>query len=768
MSRNCRIALCVVVAAVPVLSSRVAAQRIPIRPGELSAPVARASAMARLATDVLARYPAADRDRVLDNRFRLELVAGQLDEAAKTVAALRARRERGRGAARELRALDIEDELYVAAARLRSRPGGAFDRSFAQAVHAAIDTLDDGTAALVERGLLVPAAVLQPDVDRAIAAQRGHDAIALDSALVLLRAYQIAESHHLFGFLVPALVDQDDARRYVIRRNMLVDAPDGARLCVMVVRPRRAPARLPAVLRFTIYGDSSADMREARLTASHEYASVTGYTRGKMCSPDQPWPYTHDADDAATVIDWIARQPWSDGQVGMYSGSYEGFTQWAAAKRMPRALKTIMVGAPAAPGIDVPMEGNIVWSFEYAWPFYTTDNRTLDNATYDDYKRWNALSRAWYLSGRAYRDLDAIDGTPNPIFREWLSHPSYDAYWQGMIPYRGDFARIDIPVLQTAGYYFGGPGAALYYFTQHYKYNPRARDYLVIGPYDHFQAQRGVVGAMGDTAIDFAGYRIDPVARIDFVSGLRYQWLDYVLKHGPRPSLLADKVNYEVTGANVWKHAPSVARMSNGVRRFYLSNARQAGVYRLRDRPDARPGVTLTVDLASRADVDRQAPGGGIVDVAVDTANGLEFVSAPLAGRPELSGLFSGRLDFVTNKKDFDLSIALFELTAAGKYVQIPPLQLRASYADDLSRRRLLTPGKREHLDFTSMRLASHRFEPGSRLVAVMSVIKNAGQQINYGSGKDVNDETIKDAGAPLSITWFADSYIDIPVARPR
>ena len=37
---------------------------------------------------------------------------------------------------------------------------------------------------------------------------------------------------------------------------------------------------------------------------------------------------------------------------------------------------------------------------------------------------------------------------------------------------------------------------------------------------------------------------------------LRYDWFDHVLKGKPRPALLADRVNYEVTGANVWKHAP--------------------------------------------------------------------------------------------------------------------------------------------------------------------------------------------------------------------
>ena len=101
------------------------------------------------------------------------------------------------------------------------------------------------------------------------------------------------------------------------------------------------------------------------------------------------------------------------------------------------------------------MDGNLFLSFVYPWPFYTTDNKELDDSTYFDFNRWSKLNRTWYTSGRAYRDLDRIDGKPNPIFDRWIDHPTYDAYWQGMIPYKQDFARVDIPVLQTAGYFFG-------------------------------------------------------------------------------------------------------------------------------------------------------------------------------------------------------------------------------------------------------------------------------------------------------------------------
>ena len=40
------------------------------------------------------------------------------------------------------------------------------------------------------------------------------------------------------------------------------------------------------------------------------------------------------------------------------------------------------------------------------------------------------------------------------------------------------------------------------------------------------------------------------------------------------------------------------------------------------------------------------------------------------------------------------------------------------------------------------------------------------GQQINYGTGKDVNEETVADAGEPLTIRWSNRSYLELPVWR--
>ena len=48
----------------------------------------------------------------------------------------------------------------------------------------------------------------------------------------------------------------------------------------------------------------------------------------------------------------------------------------------------------------------------------------------------------------------------------------------------------------------------------------------------------------------------------------------------------------------------------------------------------------------------------------------------------------------------------------------------------------------------------------------VLSVVKNPRQQINYGTGGDVSDESVADAGEPLSIRWLPGSFVELPVRR--
>jgi uncharacterized protein len=543
--------------------------------------------------------------------------------------------------------------------------------------------------------------------------------------------------------------------RYVVNNHVAIHTSDGATLSAIVVRRSDAPARLPAALTFTIYVDPYKDMQTLEYSADRGYAGVMAYTRGKASSPGRIVPYEDDGRDANTVISWIAEQPWSNGDVAMFGGSYNGFTTWATAKFANPHLKTIVPWVPNNPANGLPMQNSIFLPVNYAWIYYVTDNKTLDNAAYAD-ARWKTLNARWYQSGRAYEDIDAVAGVPNPWLHTWLTHPSYDAYWQRMGPYRTDYTRINIPVLTIAGYY--GDSTALGYMRDHEMYNPRARDYLVMGPWDHFGTQGRVKAAV------LRGYPIDAAANIDTWK-LTFDWLDYVMRAGPRPALVSDVVNYEVMGENRWGHAATIAAMGSP-ERFYLSNQRAYGkFYALESKAQPNPvALRERVDFTDRKTANNDSYPYIVLGKKPNLSTGYAFLSSPFAKAAALSG-FDGTIYLRVNKRDLDVGLALYEMLPTGELFQLTYQTERASYARDMSARTLLAPGAVTAIPFAQFGMFSRWFTKGSRLLLTVDVNKNPFAELNYGTGNDVATEDIHDAGTPMEVQWLTRSFITVHVS---
>jgi uncharacterized protein len=715
---------------------------------------AASAAMRDLAGRVLPVYQESDPDLYLANLSALQMVAGNYAAADASRRALRDRRRRldaGRPIGRGLMY-----DIYAHARALEAADRLAFADAFARSFHEAFDPLGNHDAFAVNRWLSASPASYQDALQKALDQQRANDSISQPDAVKLIWQYLAFDAFRNFGPLVGALLGEDDRRRYTAEDEVLVKTSGGASIAVLVVRPNGPAAPRPALLEFTIYDTENY----AKESAAHGYVGVIAYARGKHTDPHQVIPYQHDGEDARAVIEWIAKQPWSDGRVGMYGNGYSGFAAWAAAKRPPPALKAIATSAASAPGIDVPMAGNIFQNSAYRWSSYVTNTNSADDSGYYDDAVWRALDQAWYRSGRRYRDLGRLHGKPNPIFIRWLNHPSYDRYWQNMIPYRLEFAHINIPVLTISGYYAGSEPSALYYFTQHHKYNPHADHRLLIGPYDDAVMQRGPSATL-------QGYEVDSAAQID-VRELRYQWFDHVLKGAELPAPLKDRVNFEVMGANEWRHAASLEAMSKGTLRYYLEGGGSAERHRLSLRKAVHPTVVRqTISLTDRSDF-AWTPPADFISRNLTTHNAVMFVSDPLSKTMEFNGQFSGKLDLTVNKMDMDLDITLYELLPSGDYIYLfnPTYEFRASYARDRVKRHLLKAGERQELNFKSERLTSRRLQPGSRLVMILGISKRPDREINYGTGGDVSEESIADGKPPLKIEWHSDSYIDIPVRR--
>jgi putative CocE/NonD family hydrolase len=738
--------------AAAVLASPVRASnlefRAPNAPGE-----AAAAALRDLAARLVPVYQDPDPDRYLANLSALQMVAGNFQAADQSRQSLRERRRRSNGARPVSR--DIVFDIFAHARALEAENKLKFADAFAKAYPEMAGRLNDRDAYAMNAWLRAPASLYKDNFQKLLDQQRASDSIGESAAFDLFWAYLYFEAFRAFAPSVEALVAEDDGRRYEVDEGLVIKASGGSRIAAMLIRPRAAAKPLAALLEYTIY--DSVDF--AKECAAHGYVGVVAYSRGIHGSLGPVQPYQHDGEDARAVIEWITKQPWSDGRVAMYGEGYSGFAAWAAAKHPPAALKALATSAPSAPGVDVPMAGNIFQNSAYRWSLYVTDKKPADEKDFYDDSLWHALNERWYASGRRYRDLGRIFGKPDPIFIRWLNHPSYDRFWQEMIPFQEQFAKINMPVLTISGYYAGSQPGALYYFTQHQRYNPHADHTLLIGPYDDAVMQRGPLATL-------QAYTLDSAALID-VRELRYQWFDHVLNGGATPPLLSDRVNYEVMGANDWRHAASIEAMASGTLRYYLNPA--AGeVQHLSQHKSAHSSfVRQTVSLRSRKDA-AWVPSLDLISKIIAPHNHVLYESDALPKPLELNGPFSVRLDFSVNKMDVDLNIILYEHQANGDYLRLfsPTDEIRASYARDRVHRHLLEAGERQTLNFRSERMTSRLLQPGSRIVMILGISKRPDREINYGTGNDVSEESLADGASAIKVRWFSDSYIELPVRR--
>ncbi|WP_316838671.1 CocE/NonD family hydrolase [Pedobacter gandavensis] len=588
----------------------------------------------------------------------------------------------------------------------------------------------------------------------AVVQAKPSDSVSLDQAIVFSQAYLQQQVYRPFLNPGKEMINAKDHSRLIIQDSVMITMRDGVKLAAVIVRSRAAQESQPVVLVGNIYA-STDQVAMARRIADKGYVGMVLNTRGKYVSEAEIAPWEHDAEDTYDAIDWISKQEWCNGKVGMIGGSYLGFSQWAATKKLHPALKTIVPQAAAAPGIDFPTTNGILTTYSLRWAHLVTNNKLSDWDEFGNTDLWTSLNNKWFLSGKAFKNLDSLEGRPNSVFQKWAKHPSYDQYWQKMIPYQKEFAAINIPVLTITGYFDSDQDGALYYFKQHHQWNSAPNHYLLIGPYDHGGAQ----GVMSPTLY---GYNLDSVAKIN-INQLAFQWFDYVLKDGLKPALLKDKVNYQTMDTSLWGHAPSLEKMNDDVLQFYFSEEKKGKYYQLTTKKTTGK-LAQEMDFSSR-EISTKVPDYNLLTDTIDTKGSLIFISEALKEEVTLNGQFSATLQVVINKRDLDIVVGLYEQQADGKFFRLSASLHRASYAKDRSKRNLLKPGKLESIPITG-KFISKRLHKGSKLMLSLELIKNPNFQVNYGTDKAVSDESILDAISPLKVQWLGSSAIQIPIKR--
>jgi hypothetical protein len=200
---------------------------------------------------------------------------------------------------------------------------------------------------------------------------------------------------------------------------------------------------------------------------------------------------------------------------------------------------------------------------------------------------------------------------------------------------------------------------------------------------------------------------------------------------------------------------------------FYLTNRRVGGpYYQLSQSAPAKSGfLRESVDFADRKTTnDNASYPDPIVPKRPELRGGYAFITAPLDHPMTLSGSFTGTFRAILNKRDVDFGVVLYQVQPDGKLFELSYFIGRASYARDMSRRRLLQPGRIESIPVTRSYLVSRYLAKGSRLLLTLDVNKNPFAELNYGTGGAVAKEDIRDAKVPLQVEWLNGSSVRIPL----
>jgi putative CocE/NonD family hydrolase len=521
--------------------------------------------------------------------------------------------------------------------------------------------------------------------------------------------------------------------------------------------PDGSPPKTPVIFTLTPYISDTYHARAAYF-ASHGYTFALVDVRGRGNSGGDFEPFANEPRDGHDVVEWLAKQPFCDGKVAMWGGSYAGFDQWATAKEFPPHLATIVPAAAAHAGLDYPSYNNIGMTYDVQW-FTATSGHTAQDRLFGDQKFWRTKFLDAYKKHIPFKSLDSFVGNPSVNFQRILKHPTADAYYDSMLPMGEQFRKITLPILTITGQYDGDELGALTYYQDHLANAPpeqRAKHFLIIGPWDH-------AGTRTPTD-EVAGVKFGPGAILD-LNDLHRQWYDWTMKAGPKPPFLKTQVAYYLlapgnSGTNgEWKYADDFAALVANPKTFYFASkdGDANGVFRSgaltenRSTSGADKFVYDPLDTHRGEFVEGVEPKEKTAGIdqtfALNIGNdGLVYHTEPLPNETPLIGCPSVTLWVAIDTPDVDLECDLYEIEPDGTSVALWSDIRRLRYRDSLREGKLVKPGEIVRFNFNPGLFVARRLMKGSRLRLVVTAVNSIFWQKNYCSGDVVAEETAKDA----------------------
>ena len=274
-----------------------------------------------------------------------------------------------------------------------------------------------------------------------------------------------------------------------VYQDVAVPMRDGVQLSADVYVPEGAP--VPALLLRTPYNKRVGEVEgyaHPSWYARQGFVVVVQDVRGTYSSGGELRPFHQEAADGYDTIEWVAAQPWCDGQVGTYGFSYPGATQMLAAGEAPPSLKAM---APAMTGSSYHEGwtyhgGALQLAFVLSWATGLGRDQAVRAGDTEAVDAFDALLRS---PQEVFARLPVREALPPELLRyapfltEWLDHPDYDEYWRAVAP-KERYDAMEVPALHVAGWYDVFLEGTLENFAA-LKARGEAPQSLIVGPWYH-------------------------------------------------------------------------------------------------------------------------------------------------------------------------------------------------------------------------------------------------------------------------------------------
>lgn len=425
---------------------------------------------------------------------------------------------------------------------------------------------------------------------------------------------------------------------------------DGVTLCAHVHLPA-AEGAYPALLLRTPY-DALARGGELEWPA-RGFALVRQDVRGKFGSGGEWYPWLNEKADGEDTLEWLAAQPWCNGHVVMYGGSYVAATQLAAAASGHPALKAFtpcLIGSEAHRACYQGGAFRLGWQTRWTLaPTVVTDQEAIRNHL-------------------PLRDMDVLaTGAENRFWRDALAHPRDDTFWrEGSL--QAHRAAVRAPAFIRTGWFDHFVGDVFDLFNGlrlgSGSAEARAGTRIVVGPWPH---------DINRTALD--EYDFGAAGKIPDLFEQEIAFLSHHAGLSPEPPPPQAPIRIFVMGANVWRDEEEWPLARTCWTRLFLAGGggarTAAGDGRLGDQPEG-PADTFTYDPA------RPVPtAGGAWDFtnvgprdqsAIEArADVLVYTSEPLAADLEVTGPVTVRLFAASSAPDTDFTARLVDVAPDGR-----------------------------------------------------------------------------------------------------